>query len=94
LREAIGKAQRDRDEVYATNILSFTSLPIDPMILQEEHEFRLSQKGGLQLTIPVGDSEEERGDKDASESEDEAQAQRSVASLDSIAENADFVSLE
>jgi hypothetical protein len=73
------------------NILSFTSLLIDPAILQEEHEFRLSQRGGLQLTIPVGDSEEERGDT-ASESEDKAQ--RSVASLDSIAENADFVSLE
>jgi hypothetical protein len=42
LREAVGKAQRDRDEVYAANALSFTPLPIDPTILQEEREFQLS----------------------------------------------------
>jgi hypothetical protein len=92
LREAVGKAQRDRDEVYAMNTLSFAPLPIDPTILQEEHEFWISQRGGLQVTIPVEDSEEEGGDNAASESEDGYQ--RSVASLDSIAHNADFVSLE
>ena len=42
LYKAIRKAQRDRDEVYATNILSFTPLLIDLIILQEEHKFRLS----------------------------------------------------
>jgi hypothetical protein len=40
----------------------------------------------------VGDLEEERGDNATSESEDEAQ--RLVASLDLIVENADFISLE
>jgi hypothetical protein len=65
------------------------SLPINPTILQEEHEFQLRQRGGLQLIIPVEDSE--KGDAAASESGD---YQRSVASLDSIAQNADFVSLE
>jgi hypothetical protein len=92
LREAIGKAQRDRDEVYAANILSFTSLPIDPMILQEEHEFRLSQRGGLQLTVPVDNLEEEGGDNSARDSEDEYQ--QLVATLDLIIENADFIGLE
>jgi hypothetical protein len=91
LREAVGKAQRDRDEVYAMNTLSFAPLPIDLIILQEEHEFWVSQRGGLPVTIPVEDSEE-GGDNADSESEDGYQ--RSVASLDSIAHNADFVSLE
>ena len=92
MREAVGKAQRDRDKVYAMNTLSFAPLPIDPIILQEEHKFWVSQRGGLQVTIQVEDSEEEGGDNAASESEDGYQ--RSVASLDSIAHNADFVSLE
>ena len=33
LREAIRKAQRNRDKVYTTNILSFTPLLIDLIIL-------------------------------------------------------------
>jgi hypothetical protein len=91
LREAIRKAQRDRDNAYATNPISFAPIPIDLAILQEEHEFRLSQRGGLQLTIPVDNSEDEGGDS-AKDSKDKYQ--RSVAILDSIAENADFVSLK
>jgi len=67
----------------------FTSLPINPTILQEEYEFQLRQKGGLQLIILVEDSE--NGNAAASESGD---YQQSVASLNSIAQNADFVSLE
>jgi hypothetical protein len=89
LHEAMDMAQRDRDKVYTTHSLSFTSLPIDPTILQEEHEFQLRQRGGLQLIIPAEDSE--KGDTAASESGD---YQRPVTSLDSIAQNADFISLE
>jgi hypothetical protein len=92
LYKAVGKAQRDKNEAYAANPISFTPVPIDPTILQEEREFRLSQRGGLQLTIPVDNSEEEGGDNGARESEDKYQ--RSVATIDSIAENADFVGLE
>jgi len=40
----------------------------------------------------VGDSEEEGGDNSASE--DENEYPQSIASLDSIAENADFISIE
>jgi hypothetical protein len=92
LYEAITKAQRDKDEIYAANLISFTTLPIDPTILQEEREFKLSQRGGLQVTVLVDDSEEEEGNNSVNESINEYQ--RSVATLDSIAENADFVSLE
>jgi hypothetical protein len=91
LYEAVARAQLERDEVYAANPISFTSIPIDPTILQQEREFQLSQRGGLQVTIPVEDSEE-GGDAATGESDDGYQ--RSVASIDSIAENADFVSLE
>jgi hypothetical protein len=62
LREAVGKAERDWEEAYATNPTSLTPIPIDPAILQEEKEFQLSQRGGLQVTIPVDDSAEEGGD--------------------------------
>jgi hypothetical protein len=92
LREAVGKAERDREEVYTTNPTSLTSIPIDPAILQEEREFQLSQRGGLQVTISVDDSAEEGGDNSGGESEGDYQ--RSVATIDSIAENVDFVSFE
>jgi hypothetical protein len=65
-------------------------IPIDPVILQEERKFQQSQRGGLQVTIPVDDSAEEGGDNSGGESEGDYQ--RSVATIDSIAENADFVS--
>jgi hypothetical protein len=90
LRKAIGKAQRDWDEVYTINTMSSTPLSIDPTILQEEHKLKLSERGGLQVNILVEDSEE-GGDNGASECENGYQ--RSVASLDSIAQNADFESL-
>jgi hypothetical protein len=92
LHEAIGKAERDRKEAYAANPASLTPIPIDPAILQEEREFQLSQRGGLQVIIPVDDSAEEGGDDGGGESEGDYQ--RSVATIDSIAENADFVSFE
>jgi hypothetical protein len=70
LREAVGKAQRDRDNAYAANPISFAPVPIDPKILQEEREFQLSQRGGLQLTVLVDNLEEKGGDNSARDSED------------------------
>ena len=77
--------------MYAANPMSFSSIPIDPTILEEERQFQLCQRGGLQVIIPVGDSD---GEGDDSGADDEDKDQRSVASIDSIAENADFVNLE
>jgi hypothetical protein len=68
----------------------FTPLSINPTILQEKHKFQLHQKGSLQIIMPVGNSEE-NGNNNTSKSKDKCQ--RSVASLDSIAENDDFISL-
>jgi hypothetical protein len=88
----LSNTQHDKEEAYPMNLISFTSIPIDPTILEEEREFQLSQQGGLQMTIPVdseGEEEGEEGDK-----YDEMEDYRLVVLLDSIAENADFVSLE
>jgi hypothetical protein len=62
------------------------------MILEEERQFQLSQSGGLQTILQV-ESEEEEG-QDEESGDDEIEDYRSVVSLDSIAENADFISLE
>jgi hypothetical protein len=92
LYEAVGTAQHDRDEVYAANPTSFTSIPIDPAILEEERQFQISQRGGLQMIIPVESEEEDGGVESRVDSA--LEDYRSVMSIDSIAENADFVSLE
>jgi hypothetical protein len=59
--------------------------------LEEERQFQIHQRGGLQVVILV-DSEEEGGAE--SKVESRVEDYQSVASIDSIAENADFVSLE
>ena len=87
LYEAVVHAQKDRDRAYSENITEFTSIPIDPAILEEERQFQIRQRGGLQVVILV-DSEEEGGVESGVED------YQSVASIDSIAENADFVNLE
>jgi hypothetical protein len=67
----------------------FTGIPVDPEVLQLEHEFKLLQQGGiLQVQLQVELSEEE-----SDQSEDDIALPCSVASIDSIAENADFVYL-
>jgi hypothetical protein len=43
--------------------MSFTSIPIDPAILEEERQFQMSQGGGIQVTIPVESEEEDEGVK-------------------------------
>jgi hypothetical protein len=65
LYEAVAKAQHDKEETYAANPISFTSIPIDPTILEEERRFQLSQRGGIQVTILVDSEaeEEEEGDE-------------------------------
>ena len=92
LHDAVAQAQEDKEHAYTMNPTSFTSVPIDPLILEEERQFKLSQRGGLQVIMPV-DSEEEE-EREGGGSDDGMEDYRSVVSLDSIAENADFVSLE
>ena len=92
LYEAVRNAQHNQDKVYAANPISFTSIPIDPAILEEERQFQISQRGGLQVIIPVELEEEDGGVESRVDSA--LEDYRSVISIDSIVENADFISLE
>ena len=69
---------------------------MDPEILRLEHEFKLSQRGGLsQVQISNEESEDgEEEDDNISSQSDDTSPLRSVASIDSIQENADFVHVE
>jgi hypothetical protein len=58
-------------EAYTTNPISLTPIPIGPIILQAEREFRISQRGSLQFNILVDNSEEEQSDTSMGESEGE-----------------------
>jgi hypothetical protein len=62
---------------------------IDPEILEFERQFAV-QRGGLQEVV-LGSSSELEGDE--IESDIEGGRSRSVVSLDSITQNADFVNL-
>ena len=73
------------------NPISFTSVSINPTILEEERQFKLSQRGGLQ-TMSVNSEEKEEEEEEGSD--DEMEDYRSVILFDLIAENTDFVSLE
>ena len=60
---------------------------IDPTILEFEKQFAL-RRGGLQSVLIKADDE---GDNEGDEDSDIASLLRSVLSIDSIAQNADFV---
>ncbi len=71
--------------------MSFITVKINPMILEEERQFQIKQGGGLRFVLLV-ESEE---DQDKGEgSDDEIEDYKSVVSVDSITENADFIRLE
>ena len=68
----------------------FTDIPIDPAILEAERQFQIQQTPLLHIDV----EEEEESGTDSEGGSDLASGPRSVISIDSIAENADFVSLE
>jgi len=75
---------------YSDDPTQFTSIPIDPAILDEERRFQSQQVPLNRLTIQL-DLEDE-GDGSGSDSEsDIISLPQSVASIDPIAENADFI---
>jgi hypothetical protein len=88
LYDAVETAQKEWDRVQSENPLVFTDIPIDPAILEAERQFQIQQTPGLHIDV------EEEGSGTNGEESDLASTPRSVISIDSIAENADFVSLE
>jgi hypothetical protein len=89
LYDAVETAQAEWDRVHSENPLVFTDIPIDPAILEAERQFQIQQTPGLHIDV-----EEEGSGSDGEGGSDLASTPRSVISIDSIAENADFVSLE
>jgi hypothetical protein len=69
--------------------LVFTDIPIDPAILEAERQFQIQQTPRLHIDV-----EEEESGTDGEGRSKVALTPRSVMSIDSIAENADFVNLE
>jgi hypothetical protein len=75
----------------------FTTIPIDPKILEMEHKFKMAQKKGIsQVLVAIDEVEEEDLDNEDSEGSsvrdnDIISPPRSVVSIDLIQENADFI---
>jgi hypothetical protein len=93
LYDAVETAQKEWDRVHSENPLVFTDIPIDPAILEAERQFQIQQTPLNQVGLHI-DLEEEEGSGTDGGGSDLASTPRSVISIDSIAENADFVSLE
>lgn len=81
-------AQQEQDASQSKNPTDFTSIPIEPSILYHKQQFQLQQAPLSQVVIQVDKEEEEE------EGSDIETLPRSVASLDSIAQNTDFIALE
>jgi hypothetical protein len=91
LYDNLERAQQEWNRVQSEDPTQFTSIAIDPAILEMERQFELaSQRPLFQVQIDV-DSEQEEGSQAGS---DVVSPPRSVATIDSIAENADFIDLE
>ena len=88
--------QHEWEASQSENPTDFTSIPIEPSILHHEQQFQLQQAPLSQVVIQVDEEEEEEEEEEKEEEEgsDIETLSRSVASLDSIAQNADFRVLE
>jgi hypothetical protein len=103
LYNTLAREQTAFDKLQSKDPALFTDLPIDPTILEMEATFQVKQNPLSQVLIR-GDSEEPEqaysdvGREEVNKGEDGMELcsspPRSVATIDSIAENADFISLE
>jgi hypothetical protein len=98
LYDKLAQEQAEYDRLQSDNPTLFTDIPIDPAILAEEQAFRVKQNPLSQ--IAVREASEELEDTDQEEGGGGSgmvlcsSPPMSVASIDSIAENADFISFE
>jgi hypothetical protein len=81
-------AQLEWDRVQSEDYAEFTSIPIDPMIIQEEQAFILCWRPTCDIPIDSDSDGETEG------SDIVVSPPRSVMSIDSIAENADFIAFD
>ena len=98
LYDKLAQEQAEYDRLQSDDPTLFTDIPIDPAILAEEQAFRVKQNPLSQ--IAVREASEELEDTDQEEGGGGSgmvlcsSPPMSVASIDSIAENADFISFE
>jgi hypothetical protein len=94
LYDALATSQLEYEKLQSEDPALFTDIPIDPAILIEEQAFRVQHSGPL-AAIQLDSEGEDNVEDEGSEVDEEAVSRpRSVVSIDSIAENADFVSFE
>jgi hypothetical protein len=98
LYDKLAQEQAEYDRLQSDDPALFTDIPIDPMILAEEQAFQVKRNPLSQ--IAVREASEELEDTDQEEGGGGSgmvlcsSPPMSVASIDSVAENADFISLE
>ena len=83
LYDAVEIAQQEWHVSQSENPTDFTLIPIDPSILDDEHQFQVHQRPLNQVRVDIDEEEEEGSDIGL--------LAPSVASIDSIAKNADFI---
>jgi len=103
LYDRLAQEQAEYNQLQSDNPTLFTDILIDPAILAQEQAFRVKQNPLSQIAIRGASEEIEEADQEMDGVEEEGEDSEmilcssppiSVASIDSIAENADFVSLE
>jgi hypothetical protein len=93
LYDAVAIAEAEYEASRSENPADFTSIPIDPSILEDEHRFAQRQ-GRVTNQVVIQVEEEELGEPGEGSGDEGSEAEgsvSSVASLDSIAQNADFI---
>jgi hypothetical protein len=99
LYEELARLEKEAERVKSDDPELFTGIPIDPEILAMEHKFKLAQRKGIAQVVVADEGESDEEDKEDSEGSSVgddnivSSPPRSVASIDSIQENADFVQL-
>jgi len=103
LYDRLAQEQAEYERLQSHNPTLFTDIPIDPAILAQEQAFRVKRNPLSQIAIRGASEEIEEADQEMDEVEEGggdsgmvlcSSPPISVASIDSIAENADFISLE
>jgi hypothetical protein len=85
LYDAAAIAQLEWDKSQSENHMDFTTIPINQSILDEERQFQVQQRYLDQVVIQEDEKEEEEGVSNM------GSPAPLVISLDSIAQNADFI---
>ena len=92
LYDKLAQEQAEFNRLQSDDPTLFTEIPIDPAILAEEQAFQVKRNPLSQIAVRGASEELEDVDQDGMVLC--SSPPRSVVSIDSIAENADFISLE